>query len=201
MAIDAVDIASDETETWMKPLIALGWPKWQLMSEEDTKAEREEAKERFKGLKEDKEYDQLDPTEKRRKALKDLSKKEQVDMLWNAGVSKTELKGLSKEADRIDKLMDIQNKKQFDKDMEAISRGEEIGEPVKIEKPKKEKKKYSPAMEKRRKVLKDLSKQEQVDSLWNRGLSKSEIRELTSEESRINKIIELQNKKRKNSLK
>ena len=201
MAIDAVDIASDETETWMKPLIALGWPKWQLMSEEDTKAEREEAKERFKGLKEDKEYDQLNPTEKRRKALKDLSKKEQVDMLWNAGVSRTEIKGLSKEADRIDKLMDIQNKKQFDKDMEAISRGEEIGEPVKIEKPKKEKKKYSPAMEKRRKVLKDLSKQEQVDSLWNRGLSKSEIRELTSEESRINKIIELQNKKRKNSLK
>ena len=201
MAIDAVDIASDETETWMKPLIALGWPKWQLMSEEDTKAEREEAKERFKGLEEDKEYDQLNPTEKRRKALKDLSKKEQVDMLWNAGVSRTEIKGLSKEADRIDKLMDIQNKEQFDKDMEAISRGEEIGEPVKIEKPKKEKKKYSPAMEKRRKVLKDLSKQEQVDSLWNRGLSKSEIRELTSEESRINKIIELQNKKRKNSLK
>ena len=201
MAIDAVDIASDETETWMKPLIALGWPKWQLMSEEDTKAEREEAKERFKGLEEDKEYDQLNPTEKRRKALKDLSKKDQVDMLWNAGVSRTEIKGLSKEADRIDKLMDIQNKEQFDKDMEAISRGEEIGEPVKIEKPKKEKKKYSPAMEKRRKVLKDLSKQEQVDSLWNRGLSKSEIRELTSEESRINKIIELQNKKRKNSLK
>ena len=140
MAIDAVDIASDETETWMKPLIALGWPKWQLMSEEDTKAEREEAKERFKVLKEDKEYNELNPTEKRRKVLKDLSKKEQVDMLWNAGVSRTEIKSLSKEADRIDKLMDIQNKEQFDKDMEAISRGEEIGEPVKIEKPKKEKK-------------------------------------------------------------
>lgn len=201
MAIDAVDIASDETETWMKPLIALGWPKWQLMSEEDTKAEREKAKERFKELKENKEYDKLDPTEKRRKALKDLSKKEQVDMLWNAGVSRTEIKGLSKEADRVDKLMDIQNKEQFDKDMEALSQGKDIEESPKITRPKKEKKKYSPAMEKRRKVLKDLSKQEQVDSLWNNGLSKSEIRELTSEESRISKIIELQNKKRKNSLK
>ena len=201
MAIDAVDIASDETETWMKPLIALGWPKWQLMSEEDTKAEKEKAKERFKELKEDKEYDKLDSTEKRKKALKDLSKKEQVDMLWNAGVSRTEIKNLSKEADRIDKLMDIQNKEQFDKDMDAISQGKDIGESPKITRPKKEKKKYSPAMEKRRKVLKDLSKQEQIDSLWNRGLSKSEIRELTSEESRINKIIELQNKKRKNSLK
>ena len=75
-------------------------------------------------MKKIKNIDELNPTEKRRKALKDLSKKEQVDMLWNAGVSRTEIKGLSKEADRIDKLMDIQNKEQFDKDMEAISRGE-----------------------------------------------------------------------------
>eukprot|EP00481_Brizalina_sp_1-RS-2013_P001704 TRINITY_DN432_c0_g1_i1.p1 TRINITY_DN432_c0_g1~~TRINITY_DN432_c0_g1_i1.p1 ORF type:complete len:131 (+),score=24.01 TRINITY_DN432_c0_g1_i1:891-1283(+) len=69
MAIDAVDIASDETETWMKPLIALGWPKWQLMSEEDTKAEREEAKERFKELEDKAEIDALNPEEKRRKVL------------------------------------------------------------------------------------------------------------------------------------
>ncbi len=74
-------------------------------------------------------------------------------MLWNAGVSRTEIKGLSKEADRIDKLMDIQNKEQFDKDMEALSQGKDIEESPKITRPKKEKKKYSPAMEKRRKKL------------------------------------------------
>ena len=201
MAIDAADMASSETKTWMKPLIALGWPKWQLMSEEDKATEKEEKKERFKELEEQRDYDKLDSTEKRRKALKDLSKKEQVDMLWNAGVTKTELKSLTKEADRIDKLMDIQNKKQFDKDMEAISRGEEIGEPVKIEKPKKEKNKYSKAMQARMKVLKDLSKAEQVDFLWNAGVTKTQLRGLSSEESRILKIIELQNKKRKDSLK
>ena len=122
-------------------------------------------------------------------------------MLWNSGVSKTEIKKLSKEADRIDKIMGLQDKKQFDKDMEAISRGEDIEEAPKIERPKKEKKQYKPAMEKRRKVLKDLSKAEQVDFLWNNGLSKTEIRGLNTEESRIDKMIELQNKKRKNSLK
>ena len=201
MAIDAVDVASADTEAWMKPLIIMGWPKWQLESEATKAATKEAEKERFKELEEQRDYDKLDPTEKRRKALKDLSKKEQVDMLWNAGVTKTELKSLTKEADRIDKLMDIQNKKQFDKDMEAISRGEEIGEPVKIEKPKKEKNKYSKAMQARMKVLKDLSKAEQVDFLWNAGVTKTQLRGLNSEESRILKIIELQNKKRKNSLK
>jgi len=201
MAIDAVDIASDETETWMKPLIALGWPKWQLMSEEATEKEREERKERFEELKEDKEFQELNPTEQRRSILKKLSKKEQVDILWNSGISKTEIRNLSKESDRIDKIMGLQDKKQFDKDMEALSKGEDIEEMPKIERPKKEKKQYAPAMERRRKVLKDLSKQDQVDSLFNRGLSKTQIRALNTEESRIDKIIELQDKKRKSSLK
>jgi len=201
MAIDAADIASDETETWMKPLIALGWPKWQLMSEEDTKKEREENKERFKELEADKKFQELNPTEQRRLVLKKLSKKEQIDILWNSGLSKTEIKKLSKESDRIDKIMGLQDKKQFDKDMEALSKGEDIEEMPKIERPKKEKKQYTPAVEKKRKVLKDLSKKEQVDFLWNNGLSKTQIRALNTEESRIDKIIELQNKKRKNSLK
>ena len=201
MAIDAADIASDETETWMKPLIALGWPKWQLMSEEATGKEREEKKERFKELEADKKFQELNPTEQRRSILKKLSKKEQIDILWNSGLSKTEIKKLSKEADRIDKIMGLQDKKQFDKDMKALSRGEDIEEMPKIERPKKEKKQYTPAIEKRRKVLKDLSKAEQVDFLWNNGLSKTEIRGLNTEESRIDKIIELQNKKRKTSLK
>ena len=140
MAIDAVDIASDETEGWMKPLIALGWPKWQLMSEEATEKEREEKKERFKELKKDKEFKELNPTEQRRSVLKKLTKKEQVDILWNSGLSKTQIRKLTKEADRIDKIMGLQDKKQFDKDMEALSRGEDIEEMPKIERPKKNRK-------------------------------------------------------------
>ena len=140
MAIDAVDIASDETETWMKPLIALGWPKWQLMSEEDTEKEREERKERFEELKEDKEFQELNPTEQRRSVLKKLTKKEQIDILWNAGLSKTQIRKLTKEADRVDKIMGLQDKKQFDKDMEALSRGEDISPDPKVTRPSNKRK-------------------------------------------------------------
>jgi len=140
MAIDAVDIASDETETWMKPLIALGWPKWQLMSEEDTEKEREEKKERFKELEADKKFQELNPTEQRRSVLKKLTKKEQIDILWNAGLSRTEIRQLTKEADRIDKIMGLQDKKQFDKDMEALSRGEDISPEPEVTRPSNKRK-------------------------------------------------------------
>ncbi len=119
MAIDAVDVASDETETWMKPLIALGWPKWQLMSEEATEKEREEKKERFKDLKKDKEFQELNPLEQRRKVLKDLKKDQQIDSLWNMGLSKTEIRKLKKEDDRVDKIISLQDKRDFFKDLEA----------------------------------------------------------------------------------
>jgi hypothetical protein len=71
MAIDAADVASADTEAWMKPLIIMGWPKWQLESEATKAATKEAEKERFKELEEQRDYGKLDPTEKRRKALKD----------------------------------------------------------------------------------------------------------------------------------
>lgn len=127
MAIDAVDIASSETETWMKPLIALGWPKWQLMSDEDTQKEREEKKERFKELEADKEFQELNPTEQRRAALKVLSKKEQEEILWNSGVlTRKQIRNLKTEANRIDKIMGLRDRKQFEKDMESLSKGGDI---------------------------------------------------------------------------
>ena len=136
MAIDAVDIASDETETWMKPLIALGWPKWQLMSEEDTKKEREEKKERFKELEADKEFQELNPTEQRRSVLKALDKKEQEEILWNSGVlTRKQIRDLKTEANRIDKIMALRDKKQFEKDMESLSKGGDILPGPKVTRP------------------------------------------------------------------
>jgi hypothetical protein len=136
MAIDAADIASDETETWMKPLIALGWPKWQLMSEEDTKTEREEAKERFKGLEADKEFKKLNPTDQRRVVLKKLSKKEQEEILWNSGVlTRKQIRGFKTEANRVDKIMALRDKKQFEKDMESLSKGGDILPTPKVKRP------------------------------------------------------------------
>ena len=110
------------------------------MSEEDTEKEREERKERFEELKEDKEFQELNPTEQRRSVLKKLTKKEQIDILWNAGLSKTQIRKLTKEADRVDKIMGLQDKKQFDKDMEALSRGEDISPDPKVTRPSNKRK-------------------------------------------------------------
>ena len=134
MAIDAVDIASSETETWMKPLIALGWPKWQLMSEEATEKEREEKKERFKEP--DKEFQELNPTDQRRAVLKKLSKKEQEEILWNSGVlTRKQIRNLKTEANRVDKIMALRDKKQFEKDMESLSQGDDILPTPKVKRP------------------------------------------------------------------
>jgi len=136
MAIDAADIASNETETWMKPLIALGWPKWQLMSEEDKATEKEEKKERFKELDADKEFEKLNPTEQRRSVLKKLSKKEQEEILWNSGVlTRKQIRNLKSEANRVDKIIALRDKKQFEKDMESLSKGGDILPEPKVTRP------------------------------------------------------------------
>ena len=136
MAIDAVDIASSETETWMKPLIALGWPKWQLMSEEATAKEKEEKKERFKELEADKEFQELNPTEQRRSVLKALDKKEQEEILWNSGVlTRKQIRNLKTEANRVDKIMALRDKKQFEKDMESLRKGGDILPEPKVTRP------------------------------------------------------------------
>ena len=46
--------------------------------------------------------------------------------------------------------------------------------------------------------LKKLKKNEQVEMLFDLGLYSRDIRKLTKEEDRINKIIELQNKQKRN---
>ena len=200
MAIDAVDVASADTEAWMKPLIIMGWPKWQLESEATKAATKEAEKERFKELEEQRDFDKLNPTEKRRKVFSDLSKEEQVDLLKKGGLSRRQVSRLTKEEDRVDKLMDLQNKKQFDKDMEAISQGKDIEEP-KIERPKKAESKYSKEMQKRMKPLEDMDKYEQEALLRKLGLTRKQVGRLKSEKSRVLEIIKLQDKKRKNSLK
>jgi hypothetical protein len=117
-------------------LIALGWPKWQLMSEEATEKEREEKKERFKELEADKEFQELNPTDQRRAVLKKLSKKEQEEILWNSGVlTRKQIRNLKTEANRVDKIMALRDKKQFEKDMESLSRGGDILPTPKPKKP------------------------------------------------------------------
>ena len=59
----------------------------------------------------------------RRDILKTLTKKEQVDSLYALGLNKGQIKDLLKlkEIDRIEKIIKLQNKKQFNLDMSKIS--------------------------------------------------------------------------------
>ena len=102
MAIDAVDIASADTQAWMKPLIVMGWPKWQLESEKTTAANRKAKKDRLKAAEEKEELDSLSEEEKVTKVLMDLKKDEQVKILISLGISKKFIREkLSKEKDRV----------------------------------------------------------------------------------------------------
>jgi hypothetical protein len=208
MAIDAVDVASADTEAWMKPLIIMGWPKWQLESEATKAATKEAEKERFKKLEgekerktENEEFSKLDETERRRLLLTDMTKKEQVDKLYEYGLKRWQVNELDTEGKRVDKLMGLQDKEQYEKDMESLSKGEEMKDSDVPTKRKSEPKVYSKEEAAKRKKIEKLSKAQQVSMLYEYNLKRWQVNELNSEESRINKIIELQNKKRKNSLK
>ena len=136
MAIDAADVASADTEAWMKPLIIMGWPKWQLESEATKAATKEAEKERFKELEEQRDFDKLNPTDQRRAVLKKLSKKEQEEVLWNSGaLTRKQIRNLKTEANRVDKIMALRDKKQFEKDMESLSKGGDILPTPKVKRP------------------------------------------------------------------
>ncbi len=208
MAIDAADVASADTEAWMKPLIIMGWPKWQLESEVTKAATKEAEKERFKRLEgekerktENEEFSKLDETERRRLLLTDMTKKEQVDKLYEYGLKRWQVNELDTEGKRVDKLMGLQDKEQYEKDMESLSKGEEMKASDVPTMRKPEPKVYSKEEAAKRKKIEKLSKAQQVSILYEYNLKRWQVNELNSEESRINKIIELQNKKRKNSLK
>ena len=208
MAIDAVDVASADTEAWMKPLIIMGWPKWQLESEATKAATKEAEKERFKKLEgekerktENEEFSELDETERRRLLLTDMTKKEQVAKLYEYGLIRWQVNELDTEGKRVDKLMGLQDKEQYEKDIESLGKGEEIKNSDVPTKRRPDPKVYSKEETAKRKKIEKLSKAEQVSMLYEYNLKRWQVNELSSEESRINKIIELQNKKRKNSLK
>ena len=85
--------------------------------------------------------------------------------------------------------------------MESLSKGEEMKASDVPTTRKPEPKVYSKEETAKRKKIEKLSKAQQVSMLYEYNLKRWQVNELSSEESRINKIIELQNKKRKDSLK
>ena len=104
---------------------------------------------------------------------KETSTKEQKLLLLDLGLTKQQVKDLKYEDDRVKKIIELENKYKDDPQTRDSL--------VNVNTLKRE--------------LNALNKPEQVKSLIELGLSTEEIKELKYEIDRVNKIIELQNKK------
>jgi hypothetical protein len=172
-AINVSDALDASNEPWERLFMTMGWPKWTLSTKKESDLERAEDKAEIKTAKEKEEFDAMTPLEQKTKALEDLKKFQQVDSLKAYGLTDKEIRLLTKEEDRVNKILSLEGQ---------------------------EKKGLAPADEVEEELY-DLKKQQQIDSLTKYGLTKKQIRLLKYEEDRVKAIIKLQNKKRKNSLK
>ena len=128
---------TDETLTPIQSAaLAAGWDKWSLglydpkfMSEEEVATNKAARKEQLKQEKIAKKkaalesYNMNMSPEEKREVLKVLTKKEQGDSLRALGMRDIQFRSIMKlkEIDRIEKIISMQNKKQFNQDMLKIS--------------------------------------------------------------------------------
>ena len=174
-AINVSDALDASNEPWERLFMAMGWPKWTMQSKAESDLERKEDKAEIKEAKEKAEFEAMTPLEQKTKALEDLKKFQQVDSLKAYGLTDKEIRLLTKEEDRVNKILSLEGS---------------------------EKKGLTPA-DKAEEELYDLKKKQQVDSLTKYGLTKKQIRDLKYEEDRVNEILRLRkkNKKIKDTLK
>ena len=90
------NILNPATENWQKVALALGWSGWDVGLP-------------YFGLAEDKPV--LTETEKQTKKLFDLNKSDQVKMLIDLGLTKKQIRALTKEDQRVQEIIKLQNKK------------------------------------------------------------------------------------------
>ena len=95
------NILNPATENWQKVALALGWSGWDVGLP-------------YFGLAEDKPV--LTETEKQTEKLFDLNKSDQVKMLLDLGLTKKEIRALTKEEQRVQEIIKLQNKKKNGKD-------------------------------------------------------------------------------------
>ena len=128
---------NDETLTPIQSAaLVAGWDKWSLglydpdfmtadeIAENEVKRKDQLKKERIaKKAAALKSYNMDMGPEQKRDILKLLTKKEQIDSLWGLGLDGISIKQISKlkEEDRVEKIISLQNKKQFNRDMLKIS--------------------------------------------------------------------------------
>ena len=90
------NILNPATENWQKVALALGWSGWDVGLP-------------YFGLAEEKPV--LTETEKQTKKLFDLNKSDQVKMLLDLGLTKKQIRALTKEDQRVQEIIKLQNKK------------------------------------------------------------------------------------------
>ena len=90
------NILNPYTEAWQKVALALGWSTWDVDLP-------------YWGLAEEKPV--LTKTEKQVKKLFDLNKSDQIKMLLDLGLTKKQIRALTKEQQRVDEIIKLQNKK------------------------------------------------------------------------------------------
>ena len=188
-------------ETWQRVALLMGWNLWDLgVKDPDIVALGEDIKERkkqekkiekekkkFKDTQEklkekypDKTEEEVDKAiiiEEKTKEVFNLNKREQVKILEEYDLNP---KDYPKEKDRVDKIMELYNKN-----------------PNKIDSSLTNIKNYVPSKQEKRSIdLFKMNKKDQVNLLMELGLSSKKIKELKYEEDRVNKIIQLENKKK-----
>jgi len=95
------NILNPATENWQKVALTLGWSTWDVGLPYFGLAEAEPV---------------LTETQKQVKKLFNLSKSDQVKMLLDLGLTKKEIRALTKEEQRVDQIIKLQNKKKDGKD-------------------------------------------------------------------------------------
>jgi endonuclease III len=112
-----LDMIQTETDDSYRALLAVGYPEWQMeqkSGDERGVAKREAEKERRKvikkQIKEDDKRSVMNADELEIYDLKKLKKNEQVEMLFDLGLYSRDIRKLTKEEDRINKIIELQNK-------------------------------------------------------------------------------------------
>jgi len=110
---------NDDNENWKRLAMGLGWPEWQLMSEKEKEEDRKEralkrkeAKTRkyaYKPVLDEAGYKNQKIKQDTEKYFK-LTKQEQIQKLDSLGLTKSNIKSLKYEKDRVDKLLELMEK-------------------------------------------------------------------------------------------
>ena len=170
-----------ENKWWQRVAVGAGWSRWDVgITDDEIKETKKAIRENNKRIEKETKLKKATPEEKLKiieKEAFDLNKREQEKILENNNLNPKDYK---LEKDRVEAIMKlrVKNEKKIDKQISDI-------------------KNYVPTKSEQRSIdLFKMNKKDQVNTLIDLGLSSKQIKELKYEEDRVNKIIELQDKKK-----